>query len=465
MGESMLGRAPGIGVPPLGGVCTYEEAARSGYGVEENVELLRRYNYLLTQIGRVITSHLIATPEWEVKGALSLHLWLVREHATLIRNRVAEMRHPPLRLEDSPDPRLTAFIEELIRSRGTAELLTGLYAVALPGLRGALERHRRETNPLVDHPTRRIFRFILLELEEMLEWGRQALAALTREEADRAAAEAWRSHLEAYLAAAGGVTGREEAPSEPPPPPRAAEPFEPDLEPRRDSRFRDQYNLNFRPHQVYKDRERPAQERSLALACKRLLEMDVPELMAGILVKTPGQPWEYYREMARQIWDEARHSMMGEVALTHWGVDWTRIPLRVNFGLQAKFADPLDCHAVLYTIEQSLMPRDVGKAYEREVCREAGDPLMTLFQDYDWADEVLHVHIGRRWLKPHFPTIEEAQRAAERCATVVEQATQEYNSRSDHHDFWPELTEQLLGLAQAEEQWAHDFKKGVMVTG
>ena len=26
------------------------------------------------------------------------------------------------------------------------------------------------------------------------------------------------------------------------------------------------------------------------------------------------------------------------------------------------------------------------------------DPLMTLYQDFDWADEVNHVHFGRKWL-------------------------------------------------------------------
>ena len=33
---------PRLGVPELAGVCTYEEAARSGLGVEENVALLKR---------------------------------------------------------------------------------------------------------------------------------------------------------------------------------------------------------------------------------------------------------------------------------------------------------------------------------------------------------------------------------------------------------------------------------------
>jgi hypothetical protein len=32
----------------------------------------------------------------------------------------------------------------------------------------------------------------------------------------------------------------------------------------------------------------------------------------------------------------------------------------------------------------------------------SGTARATLFQDYDWADEALHVQIGRKWLAPVF---------------------------------------------------------------
>ena len=51
---------------------------------------------------------------------------------------------------------------------------------------------------------------------------------------------------------------------------------------------------------------------------------------------------------------------------------------------------PIERHAVLYYIEQGLMPK-TGKRYEWEVARvRSGVPLMATIQDYDWADEVLH---------------------------------------------------------------------------
>ena len=57
---------------------------------------------------------------------------------------------------------------------------------------------------------------------------------------------------------------------------------------------------------------------------KRLREIDVPEMMASIITETTGKPWGYYRDMTRQLWDEARHAMMGEVGFVDLGIDWRK---------------------------------------------------------------------------------------------------------------------------------------------
>ncbi|MGH8017401.1 MAG: hypothetical protein ACREIA_03790, partial [Opitutaceae bacterium] len=40
--------------------------------------------------------------------------------------------------------------------------------------------------------------------------------------------------------------------------------------------------------------------------------------------ETPGKPWEYHVDMTRQLWDEARHAMMGEVGFLRAGIDWAK---------------------------------------------------------------------------------------------------------------------------------------------
>ena len=60
--------------------------------------------------------------------------------------------------------------------------------------------------------------------------------------------------------------------------------------------------------------------------------------------------------------------------------------------------EPIEAHVVLWGIEQSLMARKTGKGYEWDVAVKSGDEFAISMQDYDWADEVLHAQIGRRWL-------------------------------------------------------------------
>ena len=59
------------------------------------------------------------------------------------------------------------------------------------------------------------------------------------------------------------------------PEPRATEPFEPDVDPRRDERSGDIYNFHYRANDVYLDPEADWDERVLALMFKRFHEMDV----------------------------------------------------------------------------------------------------------------------------------------------------------------------------------------------
>ncbi|MBM3459623.1 MAG: hypothetical protein FJX77_13965 [Armatimonadetes bacterium] len=449
---------PRLGIPELAGVCTYAEAARPGFGVEENVRRLKRFNWVETRLTDLMLTQLATTPEWEVKEGLCLHVWLDAEHARALQERVGELRHPPHHFHVPPDPALDACLEEALRSRDTVELLTAIYRVFKPALLEAYRRHWEQTHALVDHPTRRILRFAMLEEEEMLAWGEAALVALLTSASARAASAAWQSHLEAYLAAAGGVDGTAPTREEPLPEARAVEALEPDWTPRRDARF-ESFNYHFPPHWIYAQRDRPAPERNLALVCKRLLEMDVPEMMAAIIWRARREaaqagrpkPWDYTADMCRQIWDEARHSMMGQCWLVARGVDFTRVPLNIGFSLGLnQLATAREAHAALYWIEQGLMPRTTGKAYEWRTARESGDSLSQLFMDYDWADEVLHVHIGRRWLVREIGAREEAEQVGSAAFSRVMAVRRRHGLAgavlTEQREWWPDFCEGVLGF-------------------
>ncbi len=429
------------GIPPLAGLCTHEEAARVGLPVEHNVRRLLRLHWIEERCRLALVERIPSTPEWEVKGALSLHQWLAAERAVGLRKRVAEMRSPAPRMDLPPDPALHSCLEQARAADGTRELLTAWYGVLIPALAEGYRRHLEDTNPLVDHPTRRLVAANLREVGEQLAWGRAALDAFGGPD------PAFAEHLGSFLRAAGGVTGRDRWDEVPIPKPRPVP--TPDFTPVRDGRFAGMFNFNFPPHVLYAADNVDAEERNLALLCKRLLEMDVPEMMASFVAQRGDRPPEFHVDYGRQLWDEARHSMMGEVALQARGIDWRSIPLNVGFALRLNLhAEPLERQIMLWAIEQSLMPATTGKRSEFETALEAGDALSAHFHDYDWADEVLHAQIGRRWLlggDGEGLSFEEAMETGRSVHARTWGALDEYREREPQTEWWAEFVRRALG--------------------
>ena len=438
-----------LGIRPLSGLCSYAEASRAGYGVDRTVKLLRRYLCVEGETMRCLAAHLNGIPEWEVKCAVSLHLWQDTEHGTWLRNRVKEMRTPPLYLDEVPDKALAAFFEELIRSGTTAELLVGVYKVLKQELIRALRRHMVEANPLADQPTMRILKFILLEEEEQLEWGLNALGGLLEYEEssaeERSSLVAWEDHLAAYLNAAGGISGDSDRLSEDElPPSRAVGPFEPVRSPRRDGRFaRVWRSRGKRPEDV------PPHERDWWNLYVRLTEMHVPELLALVIYEWKDQPWEFYHDVARHLWDEARHAMLGEVAFKARGANMFEVPHEIAFAeLPNMRFDPRDRYMLLWGGEQGAMKGTTGKRHQHEIATVATDPLSITFHDFDWADEVLHVHIGRRWLKPLFDSREEMNQKATALWLIYEQFMEGDLKLPGRDGWWDEFYDKARNLEE-----------------
>src|SRR6266540_4021719 len=165
-------------LPPLAGIAPLTQAMNPGLSVEECVRRLKRYHYAFKRLHQIFTARITAEPIYELKMAFSLHAHLCAEHVTALRKRVGEMREPPLGLEVVPDPSLEIVFDEILASPTTEELILRLYEKALPALKGALQRHKDETNPLVDAPSIRVCRFALLKIEDMLKFGERSVACL-----------------------------------------------------------------------------------------------------------------------------------------------------------------------------------------------------------------------------------------------------------------------------------------------
>jgi hypothetical protein len=425
-------------LPPLAGLGVFSDAVSPGLSVEESVRRLKRHHYALKRLHQIFIARITAEPLYELKMAWSYHGWLCAEHVAAIRARVGEMREPPLGLDKIPHPALELLFDELLAAP-LETLLIGIYELALPALREAMHAHSSETHLLADQPTRRLLRFTLIEIDEILDYGRKAISSLVSPEHRTAAAPAL-DVMRAALAAAGGADGKEA--SDGPLPARllSAMPWRFDGMPRRDERFPDPYNMGVNAEVFLYDPVQPADAKVLMMYYKRLREIDVPEMMAGIIAETPGKPWGYYRDMTRQLWDEARHAMMGEVGFASAGIDWPR-NVMVNFtwslGLNTQLA-PKERHAVLYFIEQGLMPK-TGKRHEWETAVMSENPLAATFQDFDWADEVLHARVGRDWYVSDMPSAHEAVAYGDRCwsRVLMDWGAWRRDGHTGHANWWP----------------------------
>ncbi|MDX2039453.1 MAG: hypothetical protein SFX72_22610 [Isosphaeraceae bacterium] len=427
-------------LPPLAGIADFVDAARPGLSVGECVDRLKRFHYAFVRLHEIFTARITSEPIYELKCGFSHHAYLCAEHVAALRDRVGEMREPPLGLEVVPHAGLERFFDEVLGAVNTAELLLGVYDRALPRLDEALAAYESATNPLTDAPSRRVIRFARLEVGDMIEYGRRCLDALV-DSASRDASAPLLQLLDSALAAAGGLDGSAETSEQVPAPMRSATPYRFDPIPRRDERFVDLHNQGVNAESFLYNPTYPAKAKSLMMLFKRLREIDVPEMMAGIIHETKGKPWGYYREMSRQLWDEARHAMMGEVGFVALGVDWTQARITYNWSLRLNTeCTPIERHAVLYYIEQGLMNK-TGKKYEWEVGLASGLPLMSTIQDFDWADEVLHASIGRDWYIPQIGHWKEALEYGDKCWSKI---LSNWNTVLDqgltaHENWWPAI--------------------------
>ena len=429
------------GLPTLVSLHTMKEAATIGLSVGESVARLKRIHWSLKKLHGIFVSRITSTPIYELKMAFSLHGFYCGEHVEEFAGRVREMRQPPHGLEVSPHASLDLFFDEILAAPTTEALLLGLYERAIPAVIRSLENLIVDTNKLFDHPTYRVCRLTLVEIQDVLRNGTQAVACVVKQEAITELQD-WLTTLDRMLAAAGDLDGKKEQTADVVDRKFSTTAYKYDPVPKRDERFKDPYNMGVNAEAMLFDPDIPPFPKIIMLYFKRMREIDVPEMMASILNETNGKPWKYYRDMTRQLWDEARHAMMGELGFVSMGIDWTKIPLNFTWSLGMNtILTSRERHAVLYTIEQGLMPKKTGKEHEWEIAVASANPLAAMIQDYDWADEVLHARIGRDWIVSEIGTQADTLAYGDKAWSkiVVDWKKWRDDGLTEHRNWWPEV--------------------------
>jgi hypothetical protein len=373
------------------------DVQRAGLSVAECARRAGRFGYFSQQLMRVQAGKMNGTANWDFKAMLGRQLWESAVHWGLWRVRIGELRGHQHLIEQHAEGKLADFFGELLESRDDDEFAAGLYGVALPAYRDALQRYLDDTNPLVDYPTVRLIRQVLVDLEAQIGFGENMLPSPSGRGAGGEGE--WRTHLSAYLDASGGVDGTSpERPSYELPSPRSTGEFEPAREFARDARF------NTTVPKLNPFNETETREALLAKMWVRAQEMTAAELCASVLFEWEGLPYEGCLDLARHCWDEVRHSLFGQAALESEGIALESLPNWVGYAGHTMPFTPQKRYAHLaIATEAGAMGYPGGKRGEWEWVRDkAQHALMTMYQDFDWADEVNHVGFGRAWLVNYY---------------------------------------------------------------
>ena len=375
-----------------------QRAKEPGLSVEECARRIHRLSYVEERLMFLQAAHIVTTPQRDLKGLLSRLQYEDGLHSDLLKNRLTELRVSKAKSNSVPDDGLKVVLDEAMYSDGSVELLAALAKVFKPALLQAYRNYIRQTNGLADYESVRLMRNIIAEAKETLGLLEAAYEDVVKTTEDEELAKNWAGMLEGMLKAVGGIAGVGETGAGNVRPVRGGGPFKVAKRPERDSSFSSVWDV------IHVDEDR-VPERLAQMIATRLGEITIAEALAIVLLEVEEQPWSFYVAISRHMWDEMRHSLFGEAAAEQVYGDRSTLPLR-DFEIDYLFEmTPLELYAMLgIGVEAALMKYPPGKRAEYEFCRDtARHPLMTTFQDFDWADEIEHVRIARQQLRNWFP--------------------------------------------------------------
>jgi hypothetical protein len=347
---------------------------------ETNKRLLNRYRFVEYETLRILAGWLPATARMESKLAMGRLLWEDAEHTQHLYRRLREIQTPAFR--PPGDEALEHLMAEAVHAPNENDLLAGIFRVIKPALVEAYRWHLAQTFANPDAPTLYAFKHILIDEEEQIRWGAEALA-------DHPVGE-WEAYIGDLLVAAGGITGNETRQPAPAISPLRKE-FVPAHKAARDPRFT---LINRRAGQAIGQTDVNTRRQMEFESYSQ--EMLAAETVAQVIYLSPQMPWEFTYDSARHCYDETRHCMLGIEWLAQHGFDYTDVAPNTRIFEWRSQYDP----ATQYTLltmgnEMHAFPyrHESIAAYQ-----ELNDQLSIQYINYDMADERQHVAYGKKWI-------------------------------------------------------------------
>lgn len=382
--------------------------------------ILKRFYFCERALVIAQAGWIAGTPRLDAKLALAHTLWQDALTADSCRTRVFELRYPNRMLQPSKDQPITSLFEDALHAPNYGGLLLSLVEVFKPAQAVAYQQYLDAADELADGPSIRFMRMAALEKQEQIvRIGQLAEVALEElDEGGRAGARAWVEELRNALSLVGGLSL--DAPVSAPYSLPHKQPFQLAETPARDSRY---HSLRF----YWPDTVDP--DFSYGEGILLQLRSAVSHLNEAWAVETGGAilqafadklEWEYVMDAARWTYDEGRHMQMGVERLNRWGFVPEELPLGTYIYESAKGQPPIIRLGMLHHFET----KNIGKKTNRAASFSSYEDAVSQHDmEFDWADETLHAHYGRRMIhKLHelYPAeVPEVDEITARCDALV----------------------------------------------
>jgi Protein of unknown function (DUF455) len=356
-------------------VSRLHEPLKGGYDVDENAIRFSNYFHVLRELVHLSCGWLPLEPRLEVKYLLGDHLHDDARAVTKIKRRLYELRTPS-DYPGAPAEELVALLDRANAAQTSAEYIEVAYGELKPALIAALQIHLANLDPLLDEPSLRQLTQLLHRQERHVA---ELPAATTKEPFDDLGA------LPIVLRQVRELTVM----------PRLDQPARDayvEVTDEGDPYLTDDLYVNGDENHVPTDPE----EQKHFFHGLMDAELCAAELMARNSHEHPEMPWDFHVDMARQCWDEIRHAEVHDALMaTELDCNWGDYPIGFAY-FKSVYAYDLLGRLVLFngTSEQKAMWRH---SHRRKVLIELGQPKVARVFDYLLADEVPHVHNGKRW--------------------------------------------------------------------
>ncbi len=374
---------------PLGGA----------FPVDANrARLLRMFTWH-RRLAQALGAWTLTIPDFEVKIETGRHIFWHMDAARRLRERLHEMELLLPAIDNHRDPDIDRCIDEMLSAADTPELLTGVHRVFGRALETASRHHADRTCRVTDAPTIRVLRQSLLDMEPMREWADAALVAYVDGGIPQERLAAWEWHLSRLLASVGGICGDEPKGAAPAALRSDAVPFERGDVPCRDARFETftktgDYNVADGSPRFSAGEYGDAR---LRFARTQRDEVDAIEAFGTFLWDIRYQDFQAEYDLARVVWDEARHTEIGFKTLSIMGYDPYELPNRLTSSTCRGPMEPAYAMAEINLFGEVGVLKTINSLIDN--ARERGDDLVVHIADYIRADERTHVRKGRHVLR------------------------------------------------------------------